>query len=170
MVTYTVSMKANQQGVLSLKFVNPESSICLDVRHPVDQGEVREKIVIDTSELEAVHWQEQADNKKHHHDKPHHFALKWSDGSRGSILVEQQPKNIGVVGGVELPKSGEFVPVLTLQCEHVEPVAFYPLGTEFEVVDSAGVTHASVDLSTDWNFYDLSSGSAAVMGFQSKIV
>jgi Eukaryotic protein of unknown function (DUF866) len=168
MVTYTVSMKANQKGVVSLKFVNPDSSICLDVRHPVDQGEVREKIVIDTSEFEAVHWQKQEDNKKHHHDKPHHFALKWSDGSRGSILVKQlQPqKNLGL----ELPKSGEFVPVLTLQCEHVEPVAFYPLGTEFEVVDSAGVTHASVDLSKDWNFYDLSSGSAAVTGFQSKIV
>ena len=44
--------------------------------------------------------------------------------------------------------SGEYVPVLAMECRGVEPYEFYPLGNEFKVTSSGGaVFEEDVDLS-----------------------
>ena len=82
-------------------------------------------------------------------------------------------------GDVDVPRdmtaddSGEYVPVLAMECRGIEPYEFYPLGNEFKVVSSGGaVFEEDVDLSEgDWGDYDEDNDEAVgVNEFESKII
>jgi hypothetical protein len=165
MVVYTLSIKANLKGVASLAMVT-DDSICLDVRNPVDVLDKRERIVVDATDLEHV---AEAAHAKHH-EKPCHFTLKWSDGSRGTILILKQ-KDGAVPGTGDVTQSGVYTPVMSMECENVEPYALHLLGTEFSVTNHAGVKFEKVDLSRgSWSEFDLGTGATEVTEFESKIV
>jgi len=69
--------------------------------------------------------------------------------------------------------SGEYVPVMAMECRGVEPYAFHPLGNEFKVISSGGaVFEEDVDLSEgDWGEYDEENDEAVgVNEFESKII
>lgn len=153
---------------------------CCTVRHPLDPIDVKEKVVVDFSQLESSHSAESTNNnnqkqnhtttKKHHQhqDKPGHLHLTWSDGSTGTIRVLLLP-NKGAMDGEVLVRSDTWFPVLTLECENVEPCAFHPLGNEFMVVNHLGNVYTEVDLSSgDWTEYDLSAGSTSILQLESK--
>ena len=82
-------------------------------------------------------------------------------------------------GDVDVPRdmiaddSGEYVPVLAMECRGIEPYAFHPLGNEFKVTSSGGaVFEEDVDLSEgDWGDYDEENDEAVgVNEFESKII
>ena len=74
---------------------------------------------------------------------------------------------------VTLDDSGDYVPILAMECRGLEPYAFHPLGNEFRVVSEGGVVfEEDVDLSDgDWGEYDEENDAAVgVDEFQSKII
>lgn len=167
MVVYALSVAANFDGVDSLQ-VNTDS-ICLDVKHPLDSSEVREKIVVDFSQLEEeakAHHHRHHHHDPKHHEKPCHFQIQWSDGTRGAIRVLTEKLNVHhPVNDIQ-----EWLTILSMECENVEPVRFYPLGNEFVVKSKAGTVYNEVDLSSgSWRQSDWSSGSTAITHFQSKL-
>lgn len=239
MVLYTLYIKATLEGVSAIRCFedvatsqqegheadtekdgndhddNRRRLLCLTVKHPLDPSEIREKIVVDFSQLEesttALSLEEK---KKHHpkqkqkhnnnasskhHDKPSHFHLTWSDGSKGTIRVVQvlaSTKTASSIGSTNTSDSNSttttiqddtWFPILTLECDHVEPIYFHPLGSEFAVQNATtGKWYHHVDLSGgssnssgdddnnnnngggDWSAYDMASGTTAVTNLQSK--
>lgn len=76
-------------------------------------------------------------------------------------------------------QSDEWYPVLTLECENVEPLQFHPLGNEFVVSNRHGGgsgTAMVVDLSSSeedgsalsWATHEWSTGTTAVRNLVSK--
>eukprot|EP00977_Amphora_coffeiformis_P001578 scaffold301_cov150-Amphora_coffeaeformis.AAC.2 len=88
------------EGVASLTWKQPNPDVCVSVRNPLDHGEVRERVVIDTSALETPpaasgrddHHTAYAHAKpthgKHpkHPEAPCHFALKWAHATERSTI------------------------------------------------------------------------------------
>lgn len=146
--------------------------------------ETREKIVFNPSETLE---QDEGDR-----EPPHHFAVRWEGQKKFSTLIvldedgaksafKKMKKKGGKKKGsgeVDVPRdmtaddSGEYVPVLAMECRGVEPYEFYPLGNEFKVTSSGGaVFEEDVDLSEgDWGDYDEENDEAVgVNEFESKI-
>lgn len=183
MVTYILSLKADLENVASLQFVEG-ADLCLSVRNPMDHTQVRERIVVDSSALEEgpnSHTNSSTDylnhekHPKQHHKKHHkkheyaeapcHFALKWSsdDSQRATIRVVTASDKVQD----KVTASDEFVPLLALECDGLEPFDFHALGQEFLVTNTAGQEFRP-DLSQDWKEYDLGSGSTSVSNLQVK--
>ena len=166
MVLYTLYVKADLEGIDSLS-LNPESNICISVRNPISREEVRERIVIDPTEL---HDGEIPDHEKHRSEHPYHFVMKWDgDKKRSTIRIilddDDETKN----SVVKSTDKGTFVPILQLDCDGLEPYAFHPLGEEFSVTIRDEVKKDAVDLSSgEWNDYDISYGSSSIKNFQTK--
>jgi len=165
MVQYILSIKADVEGVASLQWKSDQKLVCCDVRHPVDPSDTKEKIVVDFSELEV-----EAEEKHlpKHHEKPCHFHVTWSDGTKGTIRVVDDKRNAAATSSATMATQ-EWFPLLVLECENVEPTKFHPLGTEFIVTNNQGTVYKEVDLSSgDWTEYDLSSGSTSITNLESK--
>jgi hypothetical protein len=206
MVVYILHVKADLQGVASVA-MSPGANLCISVRKPLsdDYAEVRENVVIDTSELvEAEKWERDAPAGSapthldtHDREAPHHFALKW-DGEKkrstirvldGTATTEKAVPSSGknhkahknnkgrhesdpLTREMRSQDSGEFVPMIALECEGIEPFAFHLMGGEFIVTrTSDGKTFDEIDLSQgDWNEFELTSGNTSVANFESKFV
>jgi hypothetical protein len=171
MVVYTLYAKADLEGIDSLS-LNPESNICISVRNPISREEVRERIVIDPTEL---HDAEIPEHEKHRSEHPYHFVMKWDgDKKRSTIRIvnnndddddDEKMKQTSVKSS----DKGTFVPILQLDCDGLEPYAFHPLGEEFSITIQDGVKKDAVDLSGgEWNDYDISYGSSSIKNFQTK--
>jgi hypothetical protein len=231
MVQYTLWIKATLENVTSLKWAdggdeeddnqrrNSNSNnctlLCCTVRHPTHPEMVREKIVVDFSELESSGAEDPISNPTtsrnssssaknhhpkqkhssssskhdHHHEKPHHFHVTWSDHSKGTIRVVQvnhynndstkNKKN----GSDDVLQSDEWYPLLTCECDNVEPVQWHPLGNELVVENRHGgttlVDHLLLSTSTSsdgssssslfsWSVHELSTGTTALRNVESK--
>jgi hypothetical protein len=213
MVVFVLSIKADLEGVASVRFV-PGSNLCFSVRNPLNDYEVREKVVIESDAL--LEEQPEQPSKHHpksdHHRSDHsyhepvcHFALKWEGATQRSTIQVILPPNTSTTTTSEdddddvttpaakpksknkasrsnstvsatlsdLTVSGEFVPMLALECHGVEPYAFHPMGGEFLVTNNAGVQYSpeDVDLSTGyWREYDMASGTTSITKFESNLV
>ena len=154
MVLYLLYLKAEVEGVESVSF-KPDANICLSVRNPLSDNEVREKVVLNL--------QETVEQDEGAREPPHHFSLKWEGSKKPSIATVLDAAACKTAlkkkKGVEVPRSftgddsGEFAPILGLEVRGLEPYAFHPLGDEFVVTSSGGgQTFAEdVDLSEgDW--------------------
>jgi len=199
MVQYVLSFKATLEGVASIQCWSNKQLLCCDVRHPVDPTDGKERIVVDFSELEEPEQDEHHNHhhhqQKHHHaKKPFHFQVHWSDGTQGTIRVlnnnnnpqaadkkkkktaarsQEVPPPALLSSGVTVPHptSGAWFPVLTLDCDNVEPVRFHAMGQhELAVTNHHGTVYENIDLSSsgDWSAYDLAAGSTSVTNFESK--
>jgi hypothetical protein len=183
MVVFVLYVKADLTGVASLALA-PGKDLCISVRNPVDHVEKREKIVIETVELALPPEGGGKHSHDSHPDPPCHFSLKW-DGvpQRATIRVLRELPNSnkkfkgkGSHGNSDsMPTdmtakdSGNFVPMLALECLGLEPYAFHPMGSEFVVTNKAGDIFESVDLSKGlWSEFELSSGSTTISNFETK--
>ena len=164
MVLYVLSLRATLEHVASLKWDGAEKLLCCSIRHPVDPLDVKEKVVVDFSELEEQPKEDKLHHaKQHHNEKPCHFHVTWSDGSKGSIRIVQLNNHTDDIC------SNEWFPVLSLECENIEPTAFHPLGKEFIITNHHGKVYNHVDLSSGgWTKYDMSTGSTAITQLASK--
>mmetsp|Transcript_23713 Transcript_23713/g.35176 ORF Transcript_23713/g.35176 Transcript_23713/m.35176 type:complete len:199 (-) Transcript_23713:111-707(-) len=198
MVVYVLYAKADLQGIASVALI-PGANFCISVRNPLYHSEVRENVVIESSDLidpadGKGKWETPDVHDKHHHQEhPHHFSLKWDgEKERSTIRVldgsetatealkasstktkkrsnsSHQSEETREIRGED---SGEFVPILAVECQGLEPFAFHPMGGEFLVTNRASVTFDEVDLSEGkWEEYDLATGSTQITNFETKFV
>mmetsp|Transcript_32516 Transcript_32516/g.69212 ORF Transcript_32516/g.69212 Transcript_32516/m.69212 type:complete len:275 (+) Transcript_32516:172-996(+) len=184
MVLYVLYAKADLEGVTSLSLI-PGSDICVSVRNTLTRDQKRERIVIESSEL---HQADVPDHEKHRAEHSSHFALTWEgEHNRSTIQVikeddgeeettgKKKAKKKASIGDniitrdIQPHDDGQFVPILKLECDGLEPYAFHPMGNEFSVINTGGTKVYNVDLSTgEWSDYDLSSGSSLVKNFDTK--
>ncbi|KAL7538816.1 hypothetical protein ACHAXR_008803 [Thalassiosira sp. AJA248-18] len=182
MPLFILCIKADLEGVESLTLLK-NTNLCFSVRNPLSDFETREKIAFDPSET-----LEQEEGSR---EPPHHFSVKWEGSKKFSTLIvldeegsksalKKLTKKKGKKGEVDqLPRgvlsddSGDYVPVLAMECRGLEPYAFHPLGNEFRVVSEGGaIFEEDVDLSEgDWGDYDAENDLAVgVNEFESKII
>lgn len=184
MVLFLLCIKAELDGVQTLSLLK-NNNLCFSIRNPLSDYETREKIVFHPSET--------LDQDEGDREPPHHFSVKWEGSKKISTLIvldddaiKAAIKKVKRKGGkskgdaeVDVPRdltsedSGEFVPVLAMECRGLEPYAFHPMGGEFRVVSQGGVAfEEGVDLSEgDWADYDEENDlSVSINEFEAKIV
>mmetsp|Transcript_22412 Transcript_22412/g.51678 ORF Transcript_22412/g.51678 Transcript_22412/m.51678 type:complete len:182 (+) Transcript_22412:54-599(+) len=177
MVLFILYIKADLEGVGSLA-LKPDSNICISVRNPLSDYEVRDKVAFNLKET-----LEQEENSR---EPPCHFALKWEGNPKRSTLevLDEAATKAALKkkkkqkGGGEVPRStytaedsGNWVPILAMECRGLEPYAYHGLGDEFVVESEGGVRFDSdVDLSEgDWAEYDAENDAAvSISEFESK--
>jgi len=161
------------RGVSALK-LQRNSNICISVRNPLSDYEVREKVAFNLSET-----LEQDEGAR---DGPCHFALKWEGANKKStieILDEAATKSVlkkkKFKGDPPRDYTGadseQWVPILAMECRGVEPYAFHPLDDLFVVESEGGkLFDKDVDLSEgDWAEYDEENDAAVgISEFQTK--
>jgi hypothetical protein len=159
MVLYLLYIKAELEGVASIRQLK-EAPLCISVKNPLSDFEVREKVVVDRSE--TVEQDEGA------REPPHHFQLKWEGSKKQSTLTMMDDAAIktalkkGKNKKVEAPRdytaddSGEWVAIVAVECKGMEPTAFFPMGEDFVVTSTGGVEFVDdVNLGEDdWGEYD----------------
>ncbi len=163
--------------------LQPNANICVDIRNPISDYEIREKVVIDPTQfIEQDVGEDQ------------NFVITWEGSKKKSVLtavvdpeaIKSALKKTGKKGkkskGGDLdprmprPYTDEdnqsFVPVLALECRGIEPYAFHPMGGEFVVESEGGYVFEGedVDLSEgDWADYDQENDVAvSISEFESK--
>lgn len=168
MVLYVLSIKVELSGVESLS-LNQDADICVSVRNPTNHDEIRDKVVIDPTDLQTPPVKA---HERHRDEHAFHLAFKWEgEQTRSTIrmITDKDKTAVKNVRDIVAADSDNWVPLLVLDCDGCEPFAFHPMGNEFAVTDRAGVVHDKVDLSSgDWSFFDIGSGSSSVLNLQAK--
>lgn len=144
MVVYILHCRASLENVGTLK-LNKEANLCFSVRNPQDANEVREKIVVDPS---VLHEASKGHHSKHRSEEPSHFAMKWENGEDRATLrilgvdsvVEKAmdsvdgmkakihsskeiEKALDQIRDIKGEDNGNWVPMLALDCNGLEPYA-----------------------------------------------
>lgn len=166
MVLHLLYMKAELEGVGSVRLLK-DASLCVNVKNPLSDDELREKVVFNPSE--TVEQDEGA------REPPHHFQLKWEGSKKVSTLIVlneaaaktalKKKKKVEPPRDYTADDSGDWVPILAVECRGLEPSAFFPMGEEFVVTSEGGVDFTGdVDFSEgDWGDYDADNDFAVSM-------
>jgi hypothetical protein len=156
-------MKADLEGASKVT-LRRDCNLCLNIRNPLSDFEVRDKILVNPSVF--------VEQDEHSREPPHHFALKWEGNKKTSTMTVLTPEETKTAmkkkskkgqalddllpGSYTLDHSGDFAPILAVECRGLEPTIFHP-GNEFVVESEGGTTFSddTVDLSEgDWAEYD----------------
>jgi Eukaryotic protein of unknown function (DUF866) len=149
-----------------------DSNICVSVRNPLSDYEVRDKV--------AFSLQETVEQEENTREPPCHFTIKWEGSHKRSTLEVLEDAKAALKKKKykgEQPRdyksddSGKWVPILAVECRGMEPYAFHPLGNEFVVESEGGVKFESdIDLSEgDWADYDEENDAAiSISDFEAK--
>lgn len=161
MVLFLLHLKAELENVQSIT-INRSTRLCLSVRNPQSDYEVRDKVVVDPSTF--------VEQEESSREPPHHFSLRWEGNKKAATLVvlsqseaktamkKLKKKAAAIAESYTADDSGQWVPLLAVECRGMEPYAFHPMGQdEFKVSasnDGAEFTEG-VDFSEgDWADYD----------------
>jgi Eukaryotic protein of unknown function (DUF866) len=193
MVVFVLYIKADLEGVASVSYV-PGTNLCISVRNPLNDYEIRENVVVETDVLLEVPEPTKNSRNDHvaHREPACNFAFKWEGAAHRSTIQIKSEDNADTPSANNAKKgkaqsnstagavatrdmfaqdSGSFVPILALDCHGVEPYAFHPLGDEFVVTNKDGIKFDSVDLSTGaWSDFDLGTGTTSISNLESKFV
>jgi hypothetical protein len=156
-------MKAELENVASVHLLE-DQNLCISVRNPLNDYEVREKVVFHPHEFVEQH-----DNSSTDRAPPCHFQLTWEGAKKPSTLTCLSPsecqtafkknKNVKTLPREytsEDSNASAWIPILAVSCRGLEPYEFHPMGQEFKIVSEAGTEYMEdVDLSEDdWADYD----------------
>lgn len=157
MVLFVLSIKTELESVSSVE-LRKDANLCISVRNPLSNYEVRDKVVFNCSE--TVYQEEGA------RQNPHHFSIKW-EGNKKACTLEaldavaaksalKKKKSKDVPRNVTEDDSGSWVPILVMDCRGLEPYAFHPMGDDFIITSEGGQTfEEEIDLGEgDWADYD----------------
>lgn len=136
-----------------------DANLRISVMNPLSGDEVRENVVINPSE--TVEQDESA------REPPHHLALKWEGSKKQSILQILDEKETASALKKKKYKgdkprsytgddSGEWIPLMCMECRGLEPYAFSPMKDEF-VIESEGGCIFNEDIEFEegeWAEYD----------------
>jgi len=154
-----------------------ETQLCIDLKNPLSDYEVREKIILDSSQYL------QSDDDER--EPPCHFALRWEGNKKRSVIevlktdqvktaLKKKNKQSEIPRELTENDSGTFVPILALECRGLEPYAFHPHTGEFSVTSLGGMEFSpdTIDLSDgDWADYDEENDlSVSISDFEAKFV
>ena len=158
MVLFFLMMKAETENVGTVS-LRKDVNLRISVSNPLSGDEIRENVVFNPSET-----LEQDESAR---EPPHHFCLKWEGSKKTSILQALDDKEVAAALKKKKYKgdkprqytgddSGNWVPLLAVECRGLEPYAFHPMGEEFVVTSQGGkIFTEDVDLSEgDWADYD----------------
>ncbi|CAN0216261.1 unnamed protein product [Laminaria digitata] len=99
------------------------------------------------------------------------FVVKWQGAKKQATANIVDIKKVTTGGEIKGEQSGEFVPILALDCRGLEPIAWHP-STDFSVTSDGGSVYASedVDLSEgDWTEYcEKSAAPVSIMEIEHK--
>ena len=151
-------MKSELDGIQQIE-LKKDANLSVSVRNPLSDWETREKVVFNASEL--------VEQEEGSRQNPHHFSIKWEgnkkactlevldDAAAKSALKKKKNKD-DTPRCVTEDDSGNWVPILAMECRGLEPYAYHPLGNEFIVTSTGGATFTDdVDVSEgDWGDYD----------------
>lgn len=138
--------------------IKQDTNLCISVRNPLSDYEVREKVTFNPSE--CIEQDEGA------RQNPHHLSLKWEGNKKAAMLEAldvtaakaalKKKKCKEQIRDINEDDSGSWVPILAVECRGLEPYAYHPIGDEFIVTSQGGVKFSSeVDVSEgDWADYD----------------
>lgn len=156
MVLFFLYLQAELENVGRVSLKSNEK-LRIDVANPLNDFEVREKVVIDPTQLE---------DDIHSKATGHHFGLKWEGAGKPSTLTVKsiaevktllkKKKKVSPPREYTADDSGEWVPILAVECRGIEPKAFHPMGDEF-IVESNGGNEFNEDVNLgegDWADYD----------------
>jgi hypothetical protein len=150
-----------------------DTNLCVSVRNPLSDYEVREKIVFNP--------QQTVEQDESERSSPCHFQLTWEGSKKPSTLTcldeaecKTAFKKNKQKGASSLPRAvsgandtDTWVPILIVSCRSLEPYAFHPMGEEFRIVSQGGTefTGESADFSddTDWTEYDEANDQAVTL-------
>jgi hypothetical protein len=158
MVLYLLYMKAELENVESVQLPS-DAMLCFNVRNPLSDYEVRDKVEITLNETVA---QDESDRTP-----PHHLALKWDGAKKVSTLTVldaaaaktalKKKKGVPVPGPYMADADGDFAPILAVECRGMEPYGGI-VGGNFAVTSTnGGPTFAGDDVNLvegDWADYD----------------
>lgn len=158
MVLFLLYMKAELEGVASVTLRG--DNLIINVGNPLSDFETRDKVVVNASE-----YVEQEEGSR---EPPYHFGLKWEGSKKSStltVLTKEEAKTalkkktkkknaLDLPGDYEEGSSGNFAPILAVECRGLEPTEF--VNGEFIVTATGGTIFTEdVDLSEgDWGDYD----------------
>ena len=131
--------------------------------NPLSGDEVRENVVFNPSE--TVEQEEGA------REPPHHFTLKWEGSKKASILQVLDEKETAAALKKKKYKgdkpraytgddSGNWVPLLCMECRGLEPYSFQPMKDEFVITSEGGCEfNEDIELGDlEWADYDADNG------------
>lgn len=136
-----------------------DANLRVSVMNPLSGDEVRENVVFNPSE--TVEQEEGA------REPPHHFTLKWEGSKKASILQVLDEKEAAAALKKKKYKgdkpraytgddSGNWVPILCMECRGLEPYALYPMKDEFVITSEGGYAFdEEIELGDlEWADYD----------------
>lgn len=152
-------MKAEVENVGSVE-LRPDSNLRISVRNPLSDSETRENVVFNPSET--------LDQDESSREPPHHFTLKWEGSKKPSVLraldaaeattalKKNKKHKLGPPRSYTGDDSGNWVPLLAVECRGLEPYAFKPMNDEFIVVSEGGFRFdEDIEMSEgEWTDYD----------------
>jgi hypothetical protein len=157
--------------------LDANANICISVRNPLSDYEVREKVAFSINET--------VEKEENSREPECHFVLKWEGAAKRSTLIvldgtatkaalkkKKKFKDEFSYLSYTADHNGNYVPVLAFECRGMEPYAFHCLGDEFVVESEGGIRFESdVDLSDgDWGEYDEENDAAvSISDFETKI-
>ena len=157
MVILMLYLKADLENVSSIA-LRHDHNVCLTVKNPLSDYEVREKVVMNPSET--------VEQEEGSRVPDHHFSLTWEGVKKPSTLTIldeagakaalKKKKGAKLPGQYTANDSGNWASLLAVECRGLEPTAFFPMGNEFVVTSSGGKEfNEDVDFSEgDWADYD----------------
>jgi len=118
-----------------------DANLRISVRNPLSNDEVREKVVVNPTETV-----EQDDGAR---EPPHHLGLKWEGSKKVSILqilndaetasaLKKKKYKGDKPRAYQAADSGQWVPLLCMECRGLEPYEFLPMKDEFIIVSEGG--------------------------------
>ena len=136
-----------------------DANLAISVMNPLSGDEVREKVVFNPNET--------VEQEEGSREPPHHFRLKWEGSKKFSVLQVLDAKEAAAALKKKKYKgeepraytgddSGNFVPILALECRGLEPYAFHPMQDEFVITSEGGCRFdEEIELGEgDWADYD----------------
>jgi hypothetical protein len=159
MVLFLLYMKTEVENVSSIE-LRPDSHLRISVMNPLSDSETRENVVFNPTET--------VDQDESSREPPHHFALKWEGAKKPSILraldaseaatalKKNKKHKLGLPRSYTGDDSGNWVPLLAVECRGLEPYAFKPMKDEFVIVSEGGVRFdEDIELGEgEWADYD----------------
>lgn len=158
MVLFMLYMKADTENIGEIQ-LRRTANLRVSIRHP--QGdEVRENVIFNPTET--------IEQEEGSREPAHHFRIKWEGIKKASTLQVLDEKEIASTLKKkkkykgDTPRkylgddSGNWVPLLAMECRGLEPYAFHPMNDEFVIASEGGyVFEEEIELGDgDWADYD----------------
>jgi hypothetical protein len=143
MVLFLLCMKCEAENVGEVE-LRRDANLRISVRNPLSDTEVRENVVFNPTET--------IEQEEGSREPPCHFALRWEGSKKSSVLRVLDDKEAAAALKKKSKKSkdsmaprnytgddsGNWVPLLAMECRGLEPFAFHPMRDEFVIMSEGG--------------------------------